>query len=618
MGSRRKAINSSVLVLSALAARTAWATDLEFDNTASDGQSYVGSYSDPTDPLSTYGTDVNFGSATTGSTSVYQNFFNTYTLNYNIGNGWTPNVAMAYSVAGAQSVGITYTGPASVWPNGAAELQGNGANNPNDDFYFTFTPAPGYAVRINSYDLVNGSYGSISSAGTIYENTIGGQTLVPTFVPANVGSGPGQSVTVDLQDDYGSTFFTGTLILDVHMTNGNPGDLGLSNLNFDQELVAGPGAWGNFGSGDWNNANNWGGGVVPNGVGASATFGSAISSAETVYTNSPVTVGSMTFDNANEYLIGGSGPLTLQNNSGSATVNVQEGTHEIDLPTIVASNTVFDVTSGASLIVGNPVTINSGSTLTSTGGGAVTYQSKITVQNSASIAFSNSTHAYELSVASGGNASITSPNGGVIVEVDNLANSGTVDIANNEMIVNYGSGSDPVQSIRQEILSGYNNGGWNGTGIISSVAQTPTNGLRYGVGWADSKDNVVSGLSSGQIEIKYTLLGDANLDGTVNGSDFSILAANFGLGHTNWDQGDFLFASSVNGSDFSALAANFGQGDNYAAGTTAADWAALDAFAAANGLPLPTPAAVPEPASMGMLALGVVGLIGRRRRRVIA
>ncbi len=64
MGSRRKAINSSVLVLSALAARTAWATDLEFDNTASDGQSYIGSYSDPTDPLSTYGTDVNYGSAT--------------------------------------------------------------------------------------------------------------------------------------------------------------------------------------------------------------------------------------------------------------------------------------------------------------------------------------------------------------------------------------------------------------------------------------------------------------------------------------------------------------------------------------------------------------------------
>src|SRR6202044_3745952 len=144
---------------------------------------------------------------------------------------------------------------------------------------------------------------------------------------------------------------------------------------------------------------------------------------------------------------------------------------------------------------------------------------------------------------------------------------------------------------------GYNNGDWNGTGIISTSALTPTNGFAYALGFSDGKDGVVSGLSSGQIEGKYTLLGDANLDGTVNGSDFSILAGNFGLGYTNWDQGNFLFGSSVNGSDFSALAANFGQGDSGAdVAVSQSDIAALDAFAVANGLPIPTIAAVPEPA----------------------
>jgi filamentous hemagglutinin len=189
--------------------------------------------------------------------------------------------------------------------------------------------------------------------------------------------------------------------------------------------------------------------------------------------------------------------------------------------------------------------------------------------------------------------------------------SGVFDITNGHLFIDYGSGSDPVATIAAYIKSGFNGGAWNGSGIISSAAQTPTNGLYYGVGWADAKDKVVAGLASGEIEIKYTLLGDANLDGTVNGSDFSILAANFGRGFTNWDQGNFLFTPLINGADFAALAANFGQGDSGAdANVTAADMAALDAFAASNGLPLP---AVPEPAMIGVVGVGTAGLIRRRR-----
>ena len=117
--------------------------------------------------------------------------------------------------------------------------------------------------------------------------------------------------------------------------------------------------------------------------------------------------------------------------------------------------------------------------------------------------------------------------------------------------------------------------------------------------------------------MKYTLLGDANLDGTVNGSDFSILAANFGLGVTNWDQGNFLYGSSVNGSDFSALAANFGQGDSGAAvAVSPADIAALDSFAAANGLAVPSFASIPEPTSLSLLIASGATLTLRQSRRV--
>jgi len=195
-----------------------------------------------------------------------------------------------------------------------------------------------------------------------------------------------------------------------------------------------------------------------------------------------------------------------------------------------------------------------------------------------------------------------------------IATTAALDILNNHLIIDYGS-SDPIATIAGYIQSGYNGGSWRGPGINSATAIIPTNGLKYGIGYADGKDGVVSGLSSGQIEIKYTLLGDANLDGTVNGSDFSILVANFGTGATNWDQGNFLYESSVNGSDFSALAANFGQGDSGAAvAVTQADINALDSFAVANGLPLPAFANVPEPVSAALFLVAAGGFFTRRRR----
>ncbi len=88
------------------------------------------------------------------------------------------------------------------------------------------------------------------------------------------------------------------------------------------------------------------------------------------------------------------------------------------------------------------------------------------------------------------------------------------------------------------------------------------------------------------------------------------------MGVTKWDQGNFLYGSSVNGSDFSALAANFGQGDSGASvAVSPSDTAALDAFAIANGLPFPTFAAVPEPAMGGLLLTATIGSLLRRRRR---
>ncbi|HEX4054882.1 MAG TPA: PEP-CTERM sorting domain-containing protein, partial [Tepidisphaeraceae bacterium] len=99
-----------------------------------------------------------------------------------------------------------------------------------------------------------------------------------------------------------------------------------------------------------------------------------------------------------------------------------------------------------------------------------------------------------------------------------------------------------------------------------------------------------------------------------NSIDFGDMAANFGKSGKVWDQGDFNYDGAVNSIDFGLLAGNFGKSVGGNADVTAADWAALDAFAAANGLT----AEVPEPATTSLAAVGLIGVLARRRRRVNA
>jgi autotransporter-associated beta strand protein len=313
--------------------------------------------------------------------------------------------------------------------------------------------------------------------------------------------------------------------------------------------------------------------------------------------------------------------------SGSGTVdNVSAG----GTPTFTLSPVNSPNFSGVIKNTTGAVAINVYGTGTQGLSGSNTYTGGTTVSNGTLVINPTSTPATTSALPTGGSVSITNgllqlasgvsggsrPSATTSVKISSLSITGSsqFDVNNNHVLITYGA-SDPISTIAGYIKSGFNSGHWNGPGIISSaIKSTGTNGLFYGVGYADGKDGTShgSGLSAGQIEVAYTLLGDTNLDGLVNGTDFSTLAANFGQSVTGWDQGDFNYDGLVNGTDFSDLAANFGQGVSGAA--SAGDAAAVDAFAAANGLSLPT-SSVPEPATTGLMAAGVVGLIARRRRR---
>ncbi len=124
---------------------------------------------------------------------------------------------------------------------------------------------------------------------------------------------------------------------------------GAQSVFFDNADLEGPGtppssaSWIVDGSGDWNIGGNWASGSSPNAVGAEADLTDAITSSRTVFTDVAITLGTLTFNNAHTYEITGVGSLTLQATTGSAQVNVQQGVQEINLPTTIASNTIFNV-----------------------------------------------------------------------------------------------------------------------------------------------------------------------------------------------------------------------------------------------------------------------------------
>ncbi|HWP41380.1 MAG TPA: hypothetical protein VNL70_10680, partial [Tepidisphaeraceae bacterium] len=150
-------------------------------------------------------------------------------------------------------------------------------------------------------------------------------------------------------------------------------------------VATGPAQW-LTDSGDYHHPANWSA-AVPNGVGAEANFLGVIVDARTVYTDTPVTLGTLRFDNANSYVLGGSGRLTMQAAGGSAAlVQVLKGTHKINLPLTIASNTTLEVASGATLKLSDPVTVLAGKTLSESGsGGSVVYESMLRIQDGASV-----------------------------------------------------------------------------------------------------------------------------------------------------------------------------------------------------------------------------------------
>jgi hypothetical protein len=309
-------------------------------------------------------------------------------------------------------------------------------------------------------------------------------------------------------------------------------------------------------SGDWHSFANWVGGV-PNGVGAAAYFKGSISAPRTVYADVATTVGTLSFDNVNTYVLAGAGTLSLEVASGSAAVTLVSGSHKVNLPIDFVSDTNVTIASGSTLTIGNPMTIKANKTVTKSGD--LVIQAPLIIEAGGSL--------------------VLGPGASSVFGAPSLAAGAKIDVQNRSLKIDYRGQASPAGAIKAQLQSGYNNGAWTGGGINTSSSNANT-----GLGWRDNS-------ASSSIDIKYAYYGDANLDGTVNSNDFNAFVGGYGATTTGvWASGDFNYDGKVNTLDFNRLAGNFGQ--------------TLSAPALGS--------VVPEPATMSIALLG--GFAMRRRR----
>jgi hypothetical protein len=375
----------------------------------------------------------------------------------------------------------------------------------------------------------------------------------------------------------------------------------------------------------WSQQLNWLGGV-PNAPGAVANLYRTNSAARTITLDGSKTVGSMSFNSSFGYTItaGSGGSLTLNNSGAGAVVAVPVGAHAISVPIALADHATFNVTSALALSGG--ISNASGKAITKTGAGSLTISGTqthgvgatfnandgITNFNSSAggnlalvanstVNFNSAQHLSALTVAA--NKKVTLAAGGAnALRIGTFNISGKLDLNDNPAIVDYSS-SDPIASIRSLIKTGYNNGSWNGNGIMSTVAQSSP--VKAAIGYAEASSLFSNfpatyagqSIDSTTIVLRFTVQGDADFSGKTDILDFNALATNFGKTNMTWRQGDFDYSGTIDIVDFNILATTFGQ----SVPINSAPFAGMLAAARESTASVPLPAPV---------YAGAIGLIG--------
>lgn len=162
-------------------------------------------------------------------------------------------------------------------------------------------------------------------------------------------------------------------------------------------------SWANDVSGDWNDENNW----SPHGIPSQPIFGEAITSATTVFSNIPVTVSTIRFDNTNPYILAGMGTIHLDGLESSASIHVDRGEHQFQTALSIHTEVDIHVESDSSLSSNNLLSLN-GNQLNKYGEGTLALNNKILADGATISIFEG-----KLSIASAFNGNVINHSGTV-------------------------------------------------------------------------------------------------------------------------------------------------------------------------------------------------------------
>jgi fibronectin-binding autotransporter adhesin len=310
------------------------------------------------------------------------------------------------------------------------------------------------------------------------------------------------------------------------------------------------------------------------------TFSGAISGAGSLTKAGTAT---LIFAGANSYSAGTTiSAGTLQIGNGSTTGIIAGNVLDNAALTFNRSDSV----AFAGNISGNGSLNQNGSgTLTLSGtniysGGTTISTGKLTIANLSSLASG------AVTVKSGATLQFANTfHGAIVLASLTVQPTGTVDLAKTDLLINY-TGTNPYTNTLTSMKTAYDGGKWDGVGIGSSVLIAGTSLAIYdnSINTKSSFDNIAA--DSTTIVIKYTWLGDANLDGIVNSADLTAISST----GTTWQTGDFNYDGKVNADDYAL----------YMLGDTASSGQSITTV-------------LPEPALTGILASALI--IRRRRNR---